>query len=66
MDEEAFGPDHPNVARDVNNPGGVPKAEGELEEARRCFERALGIFTAFLGEDHPYTVTVRNNLASLG
>ncbi|MGH9838518.1 MAG: tetratricopeptide repeat protein [Blastocatellia bacterium] len=42
------------------------KALGNLTDARECYERVLGIFTAFLGDDHPNTVTVRNNLKSLG
>jgi len=54
------------VAIDVNNLGDVLQAFGNLSEARQCFERALRICTTFLGEDHPNTVIVRNNLKSLG
>jgi Tfp pilus assembly protein PilF len=46
-------PDHPNVATDVNNLGTVLQAQGDLPEARKCFERALKIFREKLGEDHP-------------
>jgi hypothetical protein len=54
------------VAIGVNNLGLVLRDLGELSEARQCFDRALRIFTTFLGDDHPNTVTVRNNLKSLG
>ena len=41
IDEAAFGPDHPNVARDVNNLGLVLKDLGELAQARGCYERRI-------------------------
>ncbi len=37
------GPDHPRVAIRVNNLGSVLKALGDLQEARKCYERALNI-----------------------
>jgi hypothetical protein len=43
----------------------VLRALGDLAEARKCFERALKIFRDRLGENHPSTMTVRNNLESL-
>jgi len=36
-----------------------------MEGAKKMYERALSIFTEYLGEDHPDTVTVQNNLDSL-
>ena len=63
--EAAFGPDHPNVARDVNNLGLVLRDLGDLDGARATYERALQIRREFLGDDHPLTVKVRNNLNSL-
>jgi tetratricopeptide (TPR) repeat protein len=65
-DERAFGPDHPNVARDVNNLGMVLQDLGDLAGARAMFERALRIFEQFLPPDHPNIRIVRNNLAALG
>jgi hypothetical protein len=53
------------VAIDVNNLGGVLRDLGELAQARKCFERALKILRDRLGENHPTTMTVRNNLESL-
>ena len=53
------------MAIDVNNLGSVLKAQGDLEGAKKCFQRALAIFEKRLGRDHPNSVTVRNNLNSL-
>jgi tetratricopeptide (TPR) repeat protein len=66
IDEKSFGPDHPNVARDVNNLGFVLVDLGDLAGARAAFARALGICERVLGLDHPRTRTVRANLGSLG
>jgi tetratricopeptide (TPR) repeat protein len=54
-----------SIATDVNNLSSVLRALGNLPAAKECFERALEIRRKFLGEDHPSTVTVRNNLKSL-
>ena len=43
IDEASFGPDHPNVATDVNNLGTVLRDLGDLGRARAAFERALEI-----------------------
>jgi len=53
------------VARDVNNLGSVLQDLGDLQEARKCYERALKIFRENLGEDHPNTKVVANNLNSI-
>jgi len=37
IDEVAFGSDHPNVARDVNNLGSVLQAQGDLSGANAAF-----------------------------
>jgi tetratricopeptide (TPR) repeat protein len=62
IDEDAFGPDHPNVATDVNNLGLVLKDQGDLAGARQTFERALRIDEAAFGPDHPEVATDVNNL----
>jgi Tetratricopeptide repeat len=59
------GPDHPTVARDVNNLGDVLKASGDLPGAKAAFERALAILRKFLGDDHPHTKIVCKNLEAL-
>ena len=58
-------PNHPNVATDVNNLGSVLQDLGELQEARKCYEKALKICGLTFGEDHPKTKTVKKNLESL-
>ncbi len=62
IDEAAFGPDHPEVATEVNNLGLVLKNLGELAEARQCYERALRIDEAVFGADHPQVAIHVNNL----
>ena len=62
IDEAAFGPHHPNVARDVNNLGLVKKALGDLEGARASFERALRIDEAAFGPHYPNVAIRVNNL----
>ena len=63
--EAAHGPDHPEVAITLTNLCIVARAQGDLAEARRFLERALASFRKFLGEEHPHTVTARNNLRLL-
>ncbi|MGD8795196.1 MAG: tetratricopeptide repeat protein, partial [Anaerolineae bacterium] len=60
-----FGPDHPNVAIDVNNLGSVLRALGDLDGAREAYERALAILQQFLPADHPKIRIARENLDSL-
>jgi predicted nucleotidyltransferase len=49
IDEAALGPNHPNVARDLNNLGGVLESQGDLAQARTLFEQSLRIVLEFLG-----------------
>ena len=63
--EKVYGPDHPNVARDANNLGGVLNALGEQQEARMCFERTIRICRQKFGEDHQKTNLVKRNLELL-
>jgi tetratricopeptide (TPR) repeat protein len=62
IDEVAYGSEHPHVATDVSNLGGVLQDLGDLPGARAALERALAIDEAVLGASHPSTVTVRANL----
>lgn len=41
------------------------RKQGQLNEAERQFRRSIDIYEEELGEDHPYTLTSRNNLANL-
>ena len=65
IDEAALGPNHPDVAIDLNNLGGVLRAQGDLAGAKSLFERALQIFQNFLGAQHPNTKIVQKNLNSI-
>ena len=62
ISEATYGPDHPNVAIDVNNLGSVLKELGDLAGARAAFERALKIDEATYGPDHPNVAIDVNNL----
>ena len=65
IDEAAFGPDHPDVAIDVNNLGLVLKDLGDHAGAKAAYERALKIFRKFLPEGHPNIKVVEGNLRFL-
>jgi tetratricopeptide (TPR) repeat protein len=65
IDEQSFGPDHPDVAIRVNNLGMVLQDQGDLAGARAAFERALRISEKFLPAKHPNIATVRKNLQSV-
>ena len=63
IDENAFGPKHPNVAIDVNNLGSVLQDLGDLPGARAAYERALAIDERVFGPQHP---DVARDLWNLG
>ena len=62
IDERVYGPNHPEVATDVNNLGDVLRALGDLEGAKGNCERALAISEASFGPNHPNVATCVNNL----
>ncbi|MFM7640069.1 MAG: tetratricopeptide repeat protein [Cyanobium sp.] len=64
IDETSYGPDHPDVARDLNNLAALPQATGRLAEAEPLMGRAFTIFWSSLGLDHPNTQTVGDNYIS--
>ncbi len=65
IDEQSFGKDHPNVARDLKSLAALLQATNRLGEAEPLMHRALEIFEKSLGPDHPRTQTVRENLEAL-
>ncbi len=62
IDEATYGPNHPNVAIDVNNLGNVLQDLGDLPGAKAAYERALKIDEATYGPDHPSVARDVNNL----
>ena len=65
IDEAAYGPDHPQVATDLNNLAQILRDLGQPEAARPLQERALAIDEAAYGPGHPRVATGLNNLAAI-
>jgi tetratricopeptide (TPR) repeat protein len=65
IDEQSYGPEHPNVARDLNNLAQLLKATNRLGEAEPLMRRALAIDEQSYGSEHPNVATHLNNLAQL-
>jgi len=60
-----FGPNHPNVAVDLNNLAQLLQDTNRLAEAEPLMRRAMVIFIQSLGVEHPNTKTVRKNYTLL-
>jgi tetratricopeptide (TPR) repeat protein len=65
IDEKGFGPEHPNVAMDLNNLAQLLQATNRLAEAEPLMRRALAIDEKSFGPEHPNVATALNNLAQL-
>jgi tetratricopeptide (TPR) repeat protein len=65
IDEASHGPDHPDVAVDINNLATLLRVTNRLSEAEPLHRRALTIFEASYGLDHPNVAICLNNLAEL-
>jgi serine/threonine protein kinase len=63
--QQLHGPDSTPVATVLTSLARVEEKLGRPEEARRQLEKALAIFRAELGEDHPDAVRARKHLAAL-
>ncbi len=59
---KTFGEDHTSVAASWNNLGLAWNAKGEYDKAIVYFEKALSVLQNKLGNDHPLTKAVRDNL----
>ena len=53
------------MARGLNNLAGLLQDTNRLGEAEPLYRRALAIYEASYGPDHPRTMGVRANLAAL-
>ncbi len=62
MYQRLFKEDHPDVARGLNNLGGLYSSQGRYSEAEPLYKDALEILIKTVGEDHPNTKTCRGNL----
>jgi hypothetical protein len=60
IDEDSFGNEHPNVARDLNNLAQLLKATNRLSEAEPLMRRALAIDEDSFGNDHPRIAVQRS------
>src|SRR5262249_14446825 len=65
INEKSYGPDHPDVAIDLNNLAGVLRDTNRLGEAEPLIRRAPAIAEKSYGPDHPNTKIVRGNLQLL-
>src|ERR1043166_1076121 len=65
MHEQSYGPEHPNVARDLNNQAQLLKATNRLSEAEPLMRRVVRIFEQSYGVNHPDVATALTNLAQL-
>ena len=53
IDETMLGPDHPNVATDLNNLASQYQDQGNYAEALPLYQRALQLREKVFGPDHP-------------
>ena len=58
-----LGPDHPDVARSLNNLAGLYEHQQRYADAEPLYRRALSIRERALGPDHPDVTTSTSNLA---
>jgi tetratricopeptide (TPR) repeat protein len=65
IDEDYYGPCHPNVATDLNNLAGLLQVTDHRAEAEPLWRRALAIDEDYYGPHHPSVATDLNNLAQL-
>jgi len=65
ISEKSYGPEHPDVARDLNNLAELLRITNRPAEAEPLIRRALAILKASYGPDHPDIAILLNVLASL-
>jgi hypothetical protein len=68
IDEKSYGPEHPAVARDLNNLAQLRKATNRLGEAEPLMWRSITIMAAFqhaTGHEHTSLRVVRANYLDL-
>ena len=65
INEKALGPEHPQVAIDLNNLAVLYKIQGLFEEAEPLYKRSLAISEKALGPEHPNVAQSLENYAAL-
>ena len=65
INEAALGPNHPEVATNLNNLAGLLREERDYAGAEPLYRRSLAIREAALGPNHPDVANSLNNLAGL-
>lgn len=65
LTEQAFGPNHPDTARSLNDLAVLYLHLSDFDKAEPLLQRALAISENALGPDHPDTARSLNNLAGL-
>jgi tetratricopeptide (TPR) repeat protein len=65
IDENVYGPDHPEVAIRASNVGAVLEAKGDLDGALRYTQQALKIDEKVYGPDHPSVAICVNNIGTI-
>jgi CHAT domain-containing protein/Tfp pilus assembly protein PilF len=63
--EKALGPDHPDIARSLNNLAILYHHKGDHAKAELLYQRGLAIWEEALGPDHPELAPNLNNLGAL-
>jgi tetratricopeptide (TPR) repeat protein len=63
--ERVYGPEHYEIAVNLNNLAAIHQARGEHAEAERLYLRTLEIKAKVLGAEHPDLAMTFHNLASL-
>ena len=59
------GDNYPNVTENLNNLAKLYQSQGRYAEAEPLYQQALDIAEQALGENHPTTVKIRENLQTL-
>ncbi len=63
--EKALGPEHPDLATDLNNLALLYYVHGKYAQAEPLYQRVLAILEKALGPDDPHVATVLENYAAL-
>ena len=62
IDQKALGPEHPDVAIDLNNLAMLLYSKGDYAGAEPLIRRAVAMDEKALGPDHPQTQLHKKNL----